>query len=50
MKKYRFAYTETNEGVIEVKANNKKEAWELAQSLDGDIHIFKSDWEIDDIK
>ena len=47
MKSYRFKYKEVNYGFIEVKAENKKEAYEKAQSLEGDIFINKNDWEVE---
>lgn len=46
MKTYRFEYTETNTGFIEVKADNEAEAFELAQCGDGAVTIYKCDWEI----
>lgn len=46
MKTYRFEYTETNTGYIEVKADNEAEAFELAQCGDGAVTINKCDWEI----
>ena len=46
MKTYRFAYTETNTGYIEVKADNEAEAFTLAQCGEGIVHVDESDWEI----
>lgn len=47
-KKYVFEYSESNTGVIIVKADSYDEALDLAQIGDGKIHIKKSDWEIGD--
>lgn len=41
-----FEYSESNVGVIIVKADSYDEAFDLAQCGVGDIHINKSDWTI----
>lgn len=48
MKTYIFMYREENYGIIQVQADNFDDAWDLAQCGEGDIHIYKSDWEIGD--
>lgn len=45
-KKYMFEYSESNVGVIVVKADSYDEAFDLAQCGVGEIHINKSDWTI----
>lgn len=41
-----FEYSESNVGVIIVKADSYDEAFDLAQCGVGEIHINKSDWTI----
>lgn len=41
-----FEYSESNVGVIVVKADSYDEAFDLAQCGVGEIHINKSDWTI----
>jgi hypothetical protein len=45
-KKYMFEYSESNVGVIIVKADSYDEAFDLAQCGVGEIYINKSDWTI----
>lgn len=41
-----FEYSESNVGVIIVKADSYDEAFDLAQCGEGTIHIHKCDWVI----
>jgi hypothetical protein len=47
-KKYVFEYSESNTGVIIVKADSDAAALDLAQTGDGKILIKKCDWTIGD--
>lgn len=46
MKTFRFAYTETCVGFIDVVAENEDDARAMAESFDGDTFIRDSDAEV----
>lgn len=43
MKTFRFAYTETSVGFIDVVAENEDDARAIAESFDGDTNTFIRD-------